>query len=222
MPKLSTTQRDNRWNKYQDSLPHPEPINPFKDLRIASDWTMVEICNRAGISKQALIRTEQGTYEYPPERLLDFWSNEGTSYTELTTRYEQFQLDTRRRHSYLFGRSSYWAFTLSEHPFVTLLTSHWCDALDREYLGVMNATECAKLLCVNQSVVDHFVQKPQRQKSVPAPLLRALRQNGYTLDDLDNLSQAYVDYRNHTLYGIDPAPVKVSLKQAILEELGSF
>lgn len=203
--------------KYLSSLTSPEVFNPFKNARLGLEKPMQQIANEAGLSKQALIRTEQGTYDVPPERLIEYYLDHGHSYNELVNGYREFQVATRQRHHKIFGEP-FGRFVYSgKHPLDYLLTICWSTA-DGTPVGPMNPTEFSKLMCVNQSVVDYFLSKPHRQKSVPGPILRALRDNGYSVDVLNDFALAYEQYRCAKL-GVAVPRGKVSLLDEIRSEL---
>jgi transcriptional regulator with XRE-family HTH domain len=216
MARLATRQRESRINTYLEavnSLHGPDPTNPFRWLRLNANLTLNELCELTGVSKQAMIRLEQGTYAEPIERVMEFWLtnasryNQDTDYVELTNKYERYKAVMRKRHSRIFGSMPVLdAFhrRIDKHPFVTL-RSLWQNPETQQVLGTMNVTECSKLLCIPQSVLDHFQNKVARQQTVPQPLLEALRDNGYGSDDLSVFSQAYEDHRRWILHHVTPA-----------------
>lgn len=200
MPKLITEKRQARMKEYESGLRAAygasSASNVFKKCRNDLDLPMQTIANEAGISKQALIRTEQGTYDQPPERLIEYYEAKGFRENWLRD-YEQFQVNSRAHRRKIFGvmPSLEWFTTqYPSHPF-ELLLSRWTNPETGKVIGTMNPTECAKLLCLNQSVLDNFINKPHRQKSVPGPLLRALRDNGYAMGHLNDFALAYDYYR---------------------------
>lgn len=210
-----------RMDRYLNAvhLVQGDPIvfNPFKQLRttgrftlpqytqedltldVTTGYTIQELADLAGISKQALIRTEQGCYTEPPERIVDYWvEKRDCDYTTLTNGYFLFVTHTRRRHEKLFG-----AFPdlvdfqhARQHP-MKFLRSLWTNPFDETNIGTMNITEMAKLLCLSQSMLDHFENHPRRQQTVPAPLVQALRDNTYTSYEVGQLQLAYEWYRDY-------------------------
>lgn len=196
----------------------PAPTNPFRWLRLNANLTLQELCDLTGISKQACIRLEQGTYAEPIERVMNFWIDSGsrynqdTDYVELMDRYEKYQRVIRRRHSLIFGPMPMlhvFRRSLDQHP-LTTLRSLWTNPETLEVMGTMSVTECAKLLCIPQSVLDHFNNKIVRQGSVPKPFINALKDNGYHALDIRTFEQAYTEYRAFAVNGITPeedAPV---------------
>lgn len=211
MPKLVTKQRESRINAYLAAVTpsaSDNPVNPLKDLRAQSGLTMQGICDLSGISRQALIRAEQGVYPSIPERLLTFWldfrfvNREPVTYVELTTSYTNFKLATRASHYRMFGTPEFLVTpsavgNLTTHP-LQLLFDNW-ELPDLTKLGKMNPTEFAKLLCISQSVVDHFLKKIANQASVPTQIRSALFDSGYTNNELANFEKCYVRYREFTL-----------------------
>lgn len=227
MAKLATRQRQDRYKAYINAVARvkgPAPTNPFRVLRLNANLTIQDLTELTGVSKQAIIRLEQGTYSEPVDRVLNFWIEQGarynqdTDYVSLVNRYEHYQEVIRKRHARIFGNMpmhSWFKQHLDQHPF-TLLRSLWQDpeSLSDTPLGSMNVTECSKLLCIPQSVLDHFDNRIVRQGSVPKPLITALRQNGYRSDELFIFEQAYTDYRNFAINGVTPEETEAASKAA--------
>ena len=180
------------------------PKNNFKTLRLAHHLTIKDLTELASLSKQAIIRTEQGVYDDPPEGLVSYWLNKGIGYNKLYEDYKDFQVNVREQHHKLFGDVSLKDLPLDLHP-QAWLRRNWSNppvggtAGDR--VGTMNKTELAKLLCVNQSVVDYFESHVNKQQSVPFKLSYALRDNGYSVTFLEELDEAYAKHRNWVLNG---------------------
>lgn len=226
----SSRTRNKRMRQYKNLLISTRgsaPINPFKGLRESCefdvptetirtfkqlnridvisitkhDMTMQQIADNAGITKQALLRTEQGFYQNPPERLTSYFVRKfDVPYETLVDAYEYYQRATREYHGLLFGAfpSSDYPFNIKEHPFNTL-KCHWSDPTGTVTFGTLNTTEVAKLLCLSQSVLSYWENKITQQASVPGEFCEALLHNGYSRTDLFYLKHAYTQYRNACL-----------------------
>jgi transcriptional regulator with XRE-family HTH domain len=195
-----------RYTRSVNKLKGDPPVNPFKYMRAVAlhskeTPTLESLCNAMGISKQALIRTEQGTYVEPPQAIIEYYAEEeGADYVTLGRLYKEFQRDVRKRHYRIFGDLNERDF-FSEglHPF-TVLRRNWTDPISGvPYAGEMNVTECAKLLCVPQGTLSYFQNKLTHQASVPDVLISALKDNGYTGDELDTLVYEYYAYRERKM-----------------------
>lgn len=206
--KFADRARANRYKHYLNAIAElsgePEPLNPFKELRTNAQLTLVQLVDKTGLTKQALIRTEQGIYPEPPDRLLDFWTKEGNSYPELRNNYESWQMTIRSRHDRLFLWPRTWDQRV--HPLMQLAELWRNPFTDLPYSGEpMNPTELSKLLCVSQAVVNHWLKHPIQQKSVPTPLWVALSASGYSKKELAQLSEAYYKFR---CYKLGKAPIE--------------
>jgi transcriptional regulator with XRE-family HTH domain len=239
-PKRSIKQRKKSrsqaelYNAKVEQLHGLPPLNPFRSLRELGFYhyydnhhnvtvnapkvhgqTLVSLATKAGVSKQALIRTEQGTFPSIPPKLLTFYQSLGLDYIALSNGYEIYQRLLRQRHYLLFGRPLLVRRALKEEPEVhtlTLLRSLWhfpseplkstslLDEYDNYSYGPpvgssLNNTEIAKLLCLSQSSLTHWENHPKRQKSVPKHFLNALTDNGYRMQDLSSIVEHYSNFR---------------------------
>lgn len=207
MPKLATRQRMSRINAYLTSVQisqGPPPSNVFRVLRERSGLTLQGYADACEVSKQTIIRQEQGVFTDPVDRVVDYVLANRTrfnydgSYPDLVNSYYDYQKAMRARHKYLFGlqlviasesgRSGY----NGTHPFARLL-QQWSTP-EGSHIGRLNVTEVAKLLCVSQSVLDHWLNKPHRQQSIPIKFQEALRDNGYSRAQIEELNQMYKVY----------------------------
>jgi transcriptional regulator with XRE-family HTH domain len=172
--------------------------NPFKDLREELGLTLEVLAAKTGLSKQALIRNEQGTYAQPLPALLSFvCNNYGVKEHDFTRAYEDFQERTRRANTGIFGPVlpnpiEYQVYDDCElqHPFRTLR-------------GAYNPSEVSKALCIPQATLNYFEHKPRSQKTVPKALLEVLAYIGYSYTELNYFMDAYTNYR----LGISGNPV---------------
>lgn len=234
---VANKQRTTRYKEYLDSVESfwdtPPITNPYAQARHLLDLTLVEAASATGVSKQALIRLEQGVPDKPIGPVTSYYvgslyRHEGYDYLDFINGYEQYQVSQRQRNYKLFGDRIPLgtSFRYDVHT-LTQLLAMWCFPVGNAVGGSLNPTECAKLLCINQSILDHWVNKPHRQQSVPTAFMEALRTNGYRQVDLQQVIDAYEIHRAYLTGGevlaaqrskdLTPKP---SLKGAIFDELG--
>ena len=173
--------------------------NNFRLLRIRKKYTVQGLADKTGLSKQAIIRTEQAVYPVPPVGLLDFWLKQGYNYKKLMDEYGDYQLNIRQRHHKLFGEPILDLECYKDKHPNQVLRLNWTNPDGTPVGYVMNVTEQAKLLCVSQSVLNYFENSVKQQHSVPMPLSSALRDAGYSVRFLEDLDRAYVAYRKQVL-----------------------
>ncbi len=187
--RQTARERDNRYEQFISSFAEPYPINPFRVLRMGKALTLTNLAVLCNLSKQTLIRAEQGLFDEPPVKLMEYWLKHGENELDLRDRYHDFQLSVRSRHARLFGNSLGKVGHESGdlHPLEWLLTQ-WVAGQP------MNLMECAKLLCVSQPLLNNWIKNP-RQLTVPKPLQSALLQNGYSRREIKVFVGAYDTYR---------------------------
>lgn len=179
-----TTHSRNRRLSARESQLGPAPNNFLKELRESLSYTVQGAADEMGISKQALIRLEQGTFEHILPRALNWYLIKfGVSELTLTDSYEEFQNKTRQRSGRLLGDLNV-PLDTPEHPLRYLRRLH-----------DINPTELAKALCIPQATIVYFERKPKLQKSVPKCLVNALLQCGYRNYEVDNFKASYTIYR---------------------------
>lgn len=182
------------------------PVNPFKDIRNKANLSQYELARRAGVTKHAVLRLEQGMYTDPLPTLLTFFTGTfNVSRTSLIRQYEEFQVQTRQNNARLLGDFTSLTPPVGTHPLTYL----------RERAG-FNPTSLAKALCLSQSTIGYFEKRPVNQHTVPEQLIIALHDADYSSDETDWLEHAYKVYRQQlvTSQGLtlsptitDPSPV---------------
>lgn len=165
------------------------PINPFRTLRNRLGISQYELARRAGITKHAILRLEQGCYDTPLPSILEYFVSQDPHLSRVTLmdEYAEFQYQTRVNNHGLFG--DHFSQVLEHcpvgtHPFTFLRTVHH-----------LNPTQVAKLLCIQQSTVVYFERNAIRQHTVPKVLIKALHDADYSSMDTDALESAYNSYR---------------------------
>lgn len=166
-------------------------INPFRRLRLSEDLSQHELGKRAGLSKHAVLRSEQGMYDKPlPSLVAYFTEHFDITPSQLNHQYSEFQIATREENARLLG------------DIFNLLDSKPSHAHPLTYLRRiqgMNLTELAKRLCISQSVLDTFEKKPINQHTVPTQLVVALQDADYTEDETNKLCLSYENFRKHLI-----------------------
>ena len=160
--------------------------NPFKRVREERGLTLHTMAVRVGVSRYLLIRTEQGCFPSPPPIVENYYVNQlKISRQELLEDYHDFQRATRQHHGTFLGPVG--DFNDADHPF-----TYWRSSANK---NEFNLTEVSKRLCVSQPVLYRFEHYPRQQGSVPAQLLSALTDAGYTTEDLTKLKDLYAKHR---------------------------
>lgn len=163
------------------------PINPFRSIRLSNDLGLQELADKIGVSKQALIRLEQGTYDKPlPKVFAYFVESFVTSELQLMDAYEGYQTKQRLRHFRYFGELD--NFDSRFHPLRQL--RHRID---------VTPTEVAKALCLPQATLTYFERKPVQQKSVPRGLINVLNEIGYRNYEVAEFKKAYAAFRERLI-----------------------
>lgn len=146
--------------------------NPLKALRLQAGWTQIDLADMAGITRHAVLRTEQGVYALPPPSILSVFTSRLPHLNTLALEesYRIWQTKARRRAGLLF-------------PDAPLVSP---DATGRQFLnwrtfslGITSRMELCRLLCVHPAVVEKY-EKGQ-QHSMPDQLFQALRESGLLL-----------------------------------------
>jgi DNA-binding XRE family transcriptional regulator len=165
-------------------------LNPFKELREAHSITLELMAKKIGITKQALIRLEQGTYVDPLPAAAQYCSSAfPVTEFELINQYAQYQTAKRNMHTRYFG-------DLIPKLELTLVSDiHPMRALR----GSVNPTQVAKDLCIPQATLTYFERNVVQQKSVPKVVLNVLYEIGYTDKEITAFMEAYATYRKHVI-----------------------
>lgn len=156
-------------------------LNPFKELRETHNFTVELMAAKIGITKQALIRLEQGTYAEPLPTALTYCASAfPISEYELTLRYEAYQIAQRQKNRRYFG--DFKDFHSEVHPM-------------RLLRGTTNPTQVAKDLCIPQATLTYFERNVVQQKSVPKVIVNVMHEIGYSDAEISYFKEAYEVYR---------------------------
>lgn len=185
-PLLSSKQAD---EARREEIFGPPPVNVFKQLRQDREWSHDQLARRILISKQALIRLEQGTWAQPLPTVVDYWvKNHGVNELMILDAYEFFRSQMRVRYRKLFGDQLVIMTAADLHPFRQLRDP--CN---------LNPSEIAKMLCIPQATIQYFERKWKQQKTVPKELSKALHDIGYTNAQISRFESDYTDWRRSML-----------------------
>lgn len=169
--------------------------------------TLDQVRVETNLSRQTIIRAEQGCYADPPPRLLNYWLRRYPDEDRgmVIIQYRRFQRDIRQHH---YGAlieiafNSLWSTDfpgpVGKHPFI------WW----REYTG-LNKAQVAKFFCVHPAVISRFENQPHLVKSLPEQLVSALLEAGYkqsTLDLIQAWYDSYLQYLNDKVKITLPVP----------------
>lgn len=182
-PRLKRTTLQERANEARrlDSLPQ----NPIRSNRLALNLSHSDYADLAGISKQAVIRAEQGCYEeIPPSLLRCLMEHSFSSELQARDAYDNYRTEMRRLSQRYFGIIAERDRNPLVHPFTFLCLNN-----------KVNPTQVAKDLCLSQATLSHWVKKWRTQQSVPRPFIRCLRDLGYTLVEIRAFELYYRDFR---------------------------
>lgn len=167
-------------------------MNPFKAHREKMGLSLDECARQLDTTKETLINLEAGRYVRPPDWITDWFVRRGAHYLELTNGYEEFVAETRRKNHRFLKDMPLEVWT---EPYFnsSLIPSNPFTAW-REIHG-LSIQEVSKRLCISKDSLRYFEQKRGRhQQSVPKALLEALKQCGYSANELNTLKTAYKTY----------------------------
>lgn len=181
--KPATLKHNREIAAFEARLP-PAPVNPFKAARIELDLTMAELSKLTNVTKQSIVRLEQGTFVYPLDAVSQYFTDQGYSYLSLRDAYIDFQTKQRKRHFRMFDNfvAKLSKCPNNEHPF-------------RYIRQPFTPTYVAKALCISQASIEHFENRVARQSIVPQALQDVLNEIGYGRSEIGVLNACYEAYR---------------------------
>lgn len=161
--------------------------NPFVTLRLRSGLSHVELGKAMYVSKQALIRLEQGMFEDPLPNVMEYWVQKGESELVLRDQYIEFQQQVRKSNGRCFGDIANAHVGSTKHPFA--------QCRDNATRGPINKTEAARRMCVPQSTLQRWETNWRNQKTVPRSIQSALLEMGYFTSDVNTFNKIYFEWR---------------------------
>lgn len=191
-----------RWNAHENLLTNkygPPPVCNFKHLRLQSNLSLAGLALQTGLSKNAIVRAEQGTYANPLPRLSEYYQRRfNISELEITLGYEDFQAAQRQRHYHYFGDTLIYSELDQVHPFRQLrLSKH--SLAHPDVLLPVGPDAVSRALCIPVDTLRFWEKKFKSQKSVPKLVVNVLNQIGYDRSTIANFCKAYEYWRTqHT------------------------
>lgn len=148
------------------------PTNPLRALRLAQGWSQAELAEFAGITRHAVLRTEQGVYSLPPPAILSVFSQRipGSSIPYLEKAYTEWQTKKRRCAGILFPDAPLVALSATSSEFLNWRTFS---------LGMTSRMEFCRVFCVHPAVVEKYEKR--KQFHMPDQLATALKEAGLLL-----------------------------------------
>lgn len=157
--------------------------NPVKNARKFLRLTQLELADACHVSRQTVLRTEQGVYTSLPPSLGDYLVRETPG---IYSAYHAWQ--TAKRKSSYGKLIEPYAFDGNDHPF-----HRW-----RIDSGLASRMGVCKDFCLHPAVVTKF-ENTIEHMGVPDIILDALRDSGYSETTLTALQSAYSRYRTASL-----------------------
>lgn len=200
--KALEANRHLKEEEYLNGIHGDPPVCVFKYLRINAGLSLGALGIQTHLSKNALVRAENGTYANPLPALLDFWVRKQNALNEpeIATAYEDFQHEQRRRHFHYFGpylQDSY-DVGFPNHPFRQLRRNRPSFA-DPETALPVGVEEVSRALCLPVDTLRHWEKKYRTQLSVPKAVLGVLNQIGYTQAEVQEYAADYTQWRREHL-----------------------
>lgn len=158
--------------------------NPLKTARLNRGLTIDSLARQANISKQLVIRSEQGTYVNPPPTLLTFLFPLSADQYAADIAYRDYQNTQRRQAAQLLIPDPPIP-PVGEHPFI-----HW-----RTASGITTTMRFCILFCVQHAILHKFENKPLAVITTPTNLKEALLDAEVSEDALNLLELLFQNYK---------------------------
>lgn len=200
MKTIKNDRRDTAYQNYLAKTEGPDPDeNILRHYRLQAGYTMQDLGLVIGLTKQTIIRVEQGVFaNIPPAAVKWIWQTFDKTPSLVELSYLTFQRRNREAHKRMFGDIRSTLFVAEYHP-LNVLMERWAYP-DGTPVGVfLSPTQVAKLLCVPQAALDGWLNYPRRYSGIPKDLLEALMESGYTRSEVVILRDAYIEYRDYKL-----------------------
>lgn len=184
---------------YLDKVHGPSEPCVFRTLRLNAGLSLQGLAIQTGLSKNALVRAEQGTYANPLPSLVEYWVSRLTSQvTELTIveSYEDYQYAQRKRFLHYFGPNLQAGYDPLDdlHPFRQLRHSRPSHV---DFLPLpVGLTEVSQDLCLPVDTLRFWEKKFRSQQSIPKQVITALLMSGYTQYEVGQFCRDYELWRS--------------------------
>lgn len=183
--------------------------NPIKRLRELESLSLNEVIEKADISRGLLIRTEMGTFEDIPPKLLNYFTEyHGYNPQQIAGDYKRFVSSTRTQ--------NYGKLTVDLPPTYSpvdvdlnflpddILVRNYAESKEssirhpfvqwRLYSGLTKQLDICRFFCVHQGHLSNY-ELNARYLNTPAQLVTALLESGYSRTVLEDLEVRYYEYR---------------------------
>lgn len=186
-------------------------INPIKRLRELESLSLNGVIEGADISRGLLVRTEMGTFEEIPPKLLDYFTQyHGYDARQIQNDYKRFVRSTRTQH---YGKLTP-ELPPSYSPVDTNLTFLPDDVITQNYKdsreaqirhpfvqwrlfsGITKQLDICRFFCVHQGHLSNYELKGN-YVNTPIQLVTALLESGYARTVLEELEVRYYLYRKY-------------------------
>lgn len=183
--------------KKRNDLYGTKPINPFHDLRLRNNLSLIELALASNMDRKAISRLEEGMYANPLPSAVRYWVEVRSliSEGELWGMYEDYQLAQRARHPKFFGDSLVINTATAFHPFRQLRSNR--PALhDSALVLPVGITDLCSALCLPLDTIQFWEKKWRNQQTVPKSVKVVLNQTGYTRIEIAEFENQYKVWRN--------------------------
>lgn len=162
-----------------------EPIvNPIKRLRLSRSWSLEQVAEAADLSKQLLIRSEQGCYVNIPPRLVGFLEDHfDFDLSELNEQYITFQEITRISNYGLLPVDLLRVWP-ERNPFVAL-----------RKIRKLSQAQVYKGFCIHPTIIHKLENQPNLCQTIPGDFVRALQESGYEFSWIAHYSSWYNEHK---------------------------
>jgi transcriptional regulator with XRE-family HTH domain len=190
-------------------------MNPVKRERKRLGLTIEDMCARGGFSKTFIIKSEQGAYDKPSERLLAFFRGRSSRFdsADFIRKYRDWQALHRKENYGLLTPG----FPLKEYlarlpkgqlpddrfpvgPVGTTVNEpypHPFEFWRMSSTKAPNLNQISKAFCIHQGLLFKFEHQSHLVNSVPEPIFRALIEAGYERSTLSSLELAFSEFKQY-------------------------
>lgn len=169
--------------------------NPMKDARLALGLTQAQLADRAGITRLAVIRAEQGVFTRLPQSIIHILADFDN---EISINYREFQ---RQHREFSYGRlSPTFDFQTLDYSSSQVELSPVGNPLAKwaETSNFSSRMSLCIAFCLHPAVVTKFENTIDYQ-NIPELITDAFLESGYSIDMMAEFQRSYRLYR---LYGL--------------------
>lgn len=148
------------------------PVNPIVALRELCKYTQEELARMIGVTSQTIRRAEQGTFNYPPASICEWYDYISTN-TTLAVDYEIWRAQKRAALVSIAPKTDPLMFNSMDHPF-KLFRAEVMRNFDAESNSLVGF---CKLVCLEPKVVSNF--EASYSETIPVEIKRMMIHLGY-------------------------------------------